>query len=68
MRAPSLETELGLGHQQRARNHLNHLIHMLIPHLIYVVSIDELVLILENVERVEANTVIMPREIETLVV
>ena len=64
----SLEDELGLGHQQHARNHLNHLIHMLIPHLIYVVSIDELVLILENVERVEASTVIEPREIEALVI
>ena len=65
MRALSLEDELGLGHQQRARNYL---IHILIPHLIYVVSIDELVLILENVERVEANTVIVPREIEALVI
>lgn len=63
--SPSLEDELGLGHQQRARNHL---IHILIPHLIYVVSIDELILILENVERVEASTVILPREIKALVI
>ena len=59
----SLE-ELGLGHQQRARNHL---IHMLIPHRIYVVLIDDLVLILEDAERVETSTVIVLRDFEALV-
>ena len=59
----SLEEELGLGHQQRARNHL---IHMLIPHRIYVVLIDDLVL-LEDAERVEASTVIVLRDFEALV-
>ena len=58
------EEELGLGHQQRARNHL---IHMLIPHRIYVVLIDDLVLILEDAERVEASTVIVLRDFEALV-
>ena len=63
--ACSLEQdELGLGHQQRARNHL---IHMLIPYRIYVASIDELVLILEDAERVATSTVIVPRKIEALV-
>ena len=61
----SLEEELGLGHQQRARNHL---IHMLIPHRIYVVLIDDLVLILEDAERVEASTVIVLRDFEALVI
>ena len=60
--ALSLE-DLGLGHQQRARNHL---IHMLIPHRIYVVLIDDLVL-LEDAERVEASTVIVLRDFEALV-
>jgi hypothetical protein len=40
---------------------------MLIPHRIYVVLIDDLVLILEDAERVEASTVTVLRDFEALV-
>jgi hypothetical protein len=41
---------------------------MLIPHRIYVVLIDDLVLILEDAERVEASTVIVLRDFLAFVI
>ena len=51
--ARSLEgDELGVGHQRRARSHLMH--RAVSPHL--VVAVGELVLVLEDAQRVEEST------------
>ena len=51
--ARSLEgDELGVGHQRRARSHLMH--RAVSPHL--VVAVGELVLVLEDAQRVEEGT------------